>query len=138
MIFSSVKMGKTTGSTFGGMNTMQKRVFEVRITTGIKFTIDDGDTTISTDFGSLKATNLNDIQLSRLNDEISIQNMDYLQLRNYGGADTINANGMEINAKLYNSDNGAGKYVINDYNQSSVIRIDESITEDILGLSDWR
>ena len=100
------------------------------------FTIDDGDATITTDFGVLTATNLRVVKSSKLDDVITFQNMaDFYKIYNYGGTDTVNANNTEFNAKLYPSNGSASKYVINDYNQSSVIRIDDSITEDFLGLS---
>ena len=88
------------------------------------FTIDDGDTTITTDFGSLKAFNLTAVSSSGLDDVITLQNMDYFTHYTFGGTDTINANNIELNANLYGGNGGeAGKYVINDYNQSSVIRL---------------
>ena len=96
-------------------------------TDGVDFTIDDGDTTITTDFGSLKAFNLTTVSSSELDDAITLQNMDYFTLYTFGGTDTINANNIELNANLYAKGGEAGKYVINDYNQSSVIRIDEGV-----------
>ena len=102
---------------------------------GVHLTIDNNDTVATTDFGVLEATNLQLVDTSHLDDVITLQNMAKFDVKNFGGTDTINANNIEINAKLYNYDGAASKYVINDYNQSSVIRIDDGITEDILGLA---
>ena len=102
---------------------------------GLAFTIDDGDTNITTDFGSPTASNLTVIRSTELDDVITLENMADFVLYNNGGIDTINANNIEINAKLYEQNGVASKYVINDYNQSSVIRIDDGISEDMLGLA---
>ena len=72
---------------------------------------------------------------SELDDVITLYNMDDFKFYNLGGSDTINANDVEINAKLYQHNGVAAQYVINNYNQSSVIRIDDSITNGILGLA---
>ena len=116
---------------------MRNRAVSARVTPdGVEFTIDDGDTTITTDFGTLTASNLALCQFkSELDDVITFQNMaDFYKIYN-GGTDTINANNTEFNAKIYPLNGTAGKYIINDYNQSSVIRIDDNIFEDVLGLS---
>ena len=55
-------------------------------------TIDAGDTTITTDFGSLTAFNLATVSSSDLDDVNALQNMDYFTLYTFGGTDTINAN----------------------------------------------
>ena len=102
---------------------------------GVTLSVDSGTMIATTHFGVLEATNLEALENSELDDVITLHNMDYFKLYNDGGSDIINANNIQINAKLYEHNGVASKYVINDYNESSVIRIDDSITEDILGLA---